>query len=455
MAVIEMILLIGLLIFVHELGHFFVARMFGIKVERFCFGLPFGPVLFEKKIGDVTYGVHLLFFLGGYVSFPDDDKDNGLPKDSPLLFKNRPAYQQACVLIAGVTANLITAYLIVFFCAMHWGFLPSGKYNVFVDEFINAPKETLNSGLQIGDRYISINGKNVQYPHELMIVSEMSKKYDGKITPEHQKKVLNEFIEANKNLTEETILKQGQIVRLPQTIEEDKVVLTEREIFGLKSDKKYITLNEKQQKIRNSLGNKTEYEIKEEIPVTDFATAIADTYSPINIIVERNGEQIKINTLYSGMLGKIGVLPRAEEVKTQTKSVKDALIATQDFMWTNTKLMGWSLKLLVTGQVPMEKMTSVVAITKIGSKVIEKSGMMKGLLLTAIISLNLAMLNILPIPALDGGHLMFLIIEKIKGSPVDEKIIEKISNFFFFLLIALILLFVGNDLISIFIRKIY
>ena len=89
------------------------------------------------------------------------------------------------------------------------------------------------------------------------------------------------------------------------------------------------------------------------------------------------------------------------------------------------------------------------------SEVIEKSGMMKGLLLTAIISLNLAMLNILPIPALDGGHLMFLIIEKIKGSPVDEKVVEKISNFFFYLLIALILLFVGNDLWSIFVRKIY
>ena len=455
MAVIEMILLIGLLIFVHELGHFLVARMFGIKVERFCFGLPFGPVLFEKKIGEVTYGVHLLFFLGGYVSFPDDDKDNGLPKDSPLLFKNRPAYQQACVLVAGVTANLITAYIIVLFCAMNWGFLPSGSYNVYVDKFINAPKETLNSGLQTGDRYISINGKNVQYPHELMIVSELSKKYDGKITPEHQRKAMNEFLIINKNLKSDDVLKAGQIVNLPKTLEEDKIVLTEREIFGLKSDKKYIELNEKQQKIRNFLGKKRKYKIEEEIPVNDFVTAIADTYSPIDIVVERNGKQIKINTLYSGMLGKIGVLPRAEENKIKISNFEDALIATQNFMWENTKLMGWSLKLLITGQVPMEKMTSVVAITKIGSEVIEKSGMMKGLLLTAIISLNLAMLNILPIPALDGGHLMFLIIEKIKGSPVDEKVIEYVSNFFFFLLIALILLFVGNDLISIFVRKIY
>ncbi|MBQ7449852.1 RIP metalloprotease RseP [bacterium] len=455
MAIIKMILLIGFLIFVHELGHFLVARMFGIKVDRFCFGLPFGPILFEKKIGEVTYGVHLLFFLGGYVSFPDDDKDNGLPKDSPLLFKNRPAYQQACVLVAGVTANLITAYAIVLFCCMHWGFLPSGNYNVYVDDFYNAPAATLNSGLKIGDKYVSINGKNLKYPHELTLVSLMSKKFDNKITFEQQQRVMKEFLALNKDLNEESVIEKGQTVNIPKTVEEDKIVLTDSDIFGLKQNKKYITLDKAKQRIRNYAFNKSTYTLGEEIPVKDFVTAIADTYSPIDIVVERNGEEVNINTLYSGLTGCLYIVSRTEENKIQINGFKDAIIATQDYMWENTKLMGWSLKLLIMGQVPMEKMTSVIAITKIGSEIIEKSGMMKGLLLTAIISLNLAMLNILPIPALDGGHLMFLIIEKIKGSPVDEKVVEKISNFFFYLLIALILLFVVNDLLSIFVRKIY
>ena len=453
MAVIKMILLIGLLIFVHELGHFLVAKMFGIKVERFCFGLPFGPVLFEKKIGDVTYGVHLLFFLGGYVSFPDDDKDNGLPKDSPLLFKNRSAYQQACVLVAGVTANLITAYAIVLFCCMHWGFLPSGSYELTITDFHKeAPVTTLNSGIKQGDKLVSINGRNVQYPHELMVTANMSL---NKITLGQQEKVLNEFLSLNKGLTADSILTEGQIVKLPKAEQEEKIVLTEKDIFGLKTNKKYIKLSEEQQKIRDLTKNKTEYKIENEIPLTDFVTSIADTGSPIDIVVERDGKNVAIDTLYPDKEGKIGVILSTKENKVQINNFKDALVETQNFMWKNTKLMGWSLKLLVTGQVPMEKMTSVVAITKIGSEVIEKSGMMKGLLLTAIISLNLAMLNILPIPALDGGHLMFLIIEKIKGSPVDEKIIEKISNIFFYILIALILLFIGNDLWSIFIRKIY
>ena len=82
MSIIIMILLISLLILVHEAGHFLAARAFGIKVEKFGFGLPFGPTLFKTKCGETEILVHA-FLLGGYVSFPDDDKDCDLPPDSP------------------------------------------------------------------------------------------------------------------------------------------------------------------------------------------------------------------------------------------------------------------------------------------------------------------------------------------------------------------------------------
>jgi regulator of sigma E protease len=92
------------------------------------------------------------------------------------------------------------------------------------------------------------------------------------------------------------------------------------------------------------------------------------------------------------------------------------------------------------------------AITKIGGDMIEKSGKASGVLLAALISMNLAILNILPIPALDGGHLMFLIIEKIMGKPLNEKVIEVISTVFFSLLIILMIFVVFND-ITLLIRK--
>ena len=91
-------------------------------------------------------------------------------------------------------------------------------------------------------------------------------------------------------------------------------------------------------------------------------------------------------------------------------------------------------------------MNGIIAITKIGTEIIAYKGIFQGLLLTAMISLNLALINILPIPALDGGHLLFLIIEKVTGRPVSKKFVEGLSNFFFYLLIALMVVILYNDI---------
>ena len=96
MSVIIMILLLSVLILVHEAGHFLAAKAFKMKVSKFGFGLPIGPTLWEKQVGDVKVLVHA-FLLGGYVAFPDDDKDLDLPKDSPDRFLNRPIYQRLIV----------------------------------------------------------------------------------------------------------------------------------------------------------------------------------------------------------------------------------------------------------------------------------------------------------------------------------------------------------------------
>ena len=85
MSIIIMLILLSILILVHEAGHYLAARMFGIKVDKFGFGLPIGPTLWEKQCGDTKILVHA-FLLGGYVAFPDDDKENPLPEDSPDRF---------------------------------------------------------------------------------------------------------------------------------------------------------------------------------------------------------------------------------------------------------------------------------------------------------------------------------------------------------------------------------
>lgn len=449
MSLIKMLLLISLLIIVHELGHFLVAKAFKMKVSRFGIGLPIGPAIYEKKIGGIIYCIHWFLF-GGYVSFPDDDKDNGLPKDSPDLFKNKPIYQRTCVISAGVIANVIMAYVIIMFCCLHWHQLPNGQFDVYVGEILkSAPASTVQSGLKTGDRIVSVNGRKIVYPMETSIVSQRSQRFDGKITEQQYQKVLKSVLSLNPDLSETSIIKNGDKVNLPQLIQEDEVVLSEADALGLKDKTDYMYLDKDHILIRNEAMNKTSYYPKKDIQLKDIVLSIADTYSPINLVVERDGKMVNLKPLYTNTAGYVGYVPNPVEKVTKINSFSDAINASNNYMWRNTVFSVWSLKLLVTGQVPVKEMKGIVAITKIGSDVIEKRGMMKGLILTALISLSLAIFNILPIPALDGGHLFFLAVEKIKGSPLDEKIIENISTAFFALLIAFMIFIVGMDILFI------
>lgn len=110
MNVLASLLVLGLLIFFHEAGHFLAARSQGIRVNGFSIG--FGPAILSKQIGGVKYCLRALP-LGGFVSFPDDDKESSIPKDDPNLLRNRPIIQRAFVISAGVIANLLLAWLVL------------------------------------------------------------------------------------------------------------------------------------------------------------------------------------------------------------------------------------------------------------------------------------------------------------------------------------------------------
>ena len=109
--------------------------------------------------------------------------------------------------------------------------------------------------------------------------------------------------------------------------------------------------------------------------------------------------------------------------------------------------MVYGLGQIFTGKVPLKDLHGIVAITKVGGDIIQNSGLFYGLLLTAIISMDLAIVNFLPIPALDGGHILFLIIEKIRGRRLKDETVEKIGTVFFSLLIILMVLIIFNDII--------
>ena len=453
MSIIIMILLLSLLILVHEAGHFFSARAFGIKVDKFGFGLPVGPTLFKKKVGDVEILVHA-FLLGGYVSFPDDEKDCDLPADSPERFANKPAWQKAIVVSAGVIANVICAVALVIIVASFTGKLPSGNYEIYADG-ISAPKEASiwQSGLQKGDRILKANGCDIHNVYSLITIVKNSAKNNGLITDITVEKNYNRLKELNPGLSKDEVIPEGIAVRLPEKLEEDIITMDKFAAKGAKYFKPSGTkIDSRLKELEKLVENKKAYISNGKFTLYDLAQAISNEQHPINFVIERNNNIIELNPIYPDENGIIGIALSTKQTVIETKNPISIIKESTVYLFDNTYTMMYSLGQLFTGNIPLKDMHGVVAITKIGGDMIDKNGKSSGLLLAALISMNLAILNILPIPALDGGHLMFLLIEKITGKPLDEKVVEVISTVFFAMLIILMVFVVFND-ITLIVRK--
>ena len=461
MNIILMLLLISMLIIVHELGHFIAAKLMGVRVSKFAIGLPFGPTLYKRKFGETTFLIHS-FLLGGYVSFPDDNcpenneelnenDEEALPEDSPLRFKNKNGWQQAFILVAGVTCNVIFAFALVLFCAFYYQKIPTNTYEVFVAG-TNKPENTSNiltKGIQKGDRLYKINGIQIENPQEFFFVLQNAKPYDGKVSEEKKNEVLKNILSINKKYDENSIVTKGSVIYLPKKTYEEKLITDKETAIGLKKLKNNeIKLTPKEISLRDKMASQ-KIIITEDTSIQEIACAYADYYKPFDITVLRDGKTIEFKNVIPDKSGLLGLKISYTQNYTETKSIKTALKATNTYIVENTKLMVVGLWQLVTGNVPLSQMHGIVAITKIGGDIIQHKGLMEGLLLTAIISIDLALINILPIPALDGGHLMFLTIEKITGRKIDEKAYEILNSIFFYALMVLMVFIVGNDIFAI------
>lgn len=446
-----MLILISLLVLVHELGHYLAARAFGIQVSHFGIGLPIGPTLFETKIGETKLTIHA-FLLGGYVSFPDDEDDEELlktlPLDSPKRFRNKKPWQKAIVVSAGVFANVVFAILLVIFCALYYHKLPSGKYDVFIDGFApNASSGVVNSGIKQNDKIVKVNDFSVASSYQFIYVVQKSRYLDGFVSDETYKTKLEELKKLNPNI-KDTVSK-GEKVKLPKMTPEARPYVNDKILMGLE---KYVSgeveLTKTQKELSYKLEGKSEFVSDNKYSLNDIAYALSDSFKPIKIEVVRDGKTYVFDNLKTTKDGVLGVKLKVVEIFVPVKTFGGAIITSCNYLYDSTKLMLLGLWQLVSGKIPLSDMHGIVAITKVGGDIIENSGMFKGLLLSAIISINLAIINLLPIPALDGGHLMFLALEKIVGRELDEKIVEGVSKVFFMLLILLMVYVVFNDIFA-------
>jgi membrane-associated protease RseP (regulator of RpoE activity) len=377
LSVFIMLGLISVLVIVHEMGHYYVARWCGVRVERFGFGLPFGPTLFRKKVGDTEFCLHAALF-GGYVSFPDDNPESPVPKDSPERFENRPLWQRAAIALAGVTVNALVGWLLMLAVVMSWG-LPS--MDVVMVQPLTAQSPAAKAGIVGPELLLAINGTPVQ--------GEMG---------EERLRFVTQTIGAHRNEPIQVTLKAL-------------------------SPQEFSPKNPKATKATQALPP-----------------------NPVPRPAQWQPGVIRTVTVTPNNEGKIGVRLGSLPKRIRPDNFSQAAGLSTRFLGNFIRMNFEALGKIFTGQMDARQLSGPIGIVTVGAKIIEQDGIEQGLILTAIISVILAVMNLLPIPALDGGHLLFIVLEALRGKPLQKSMQEKVVQAGFIGLLAFMAFVLWNDI---------
>ncbi|PWG79263.1 RIP metalloprotease RseP [Pararcticibacter amylolyticus] len=426
----QLLLGLSILIILHELGHFLAARAFGIKVEKFyLFFDAWGFKLFSFKYKDCEYGIGWLP-LGGYVKISgmidesmDTEQMAGPPQ--PWEFRSKPAWQRLIVMLAGIIVNIVLGVLIFWMITFKVGetYIPNDK----LVHGIVPGKIGKSIGLEAGDRIVAVNGADIKRFDE--ITSSKVLLGGAELTVERQGKTQSVHVPGD-------ILEQvadygvGEFIQPRETLNSINEVLpkSNASAAGLEGGDSILTVNSK--------------------PVQFFdqfqSTLLANKGKKINVNVWRKGQVLTLTPVVNES-GLIGV---SLNRNIPTESVKHGLFASLPIgaskAWglftDNAKGIGK----VVTGQVKANKaFTGPVGIANMFGGTVD---WLKFWTLVGLLSMALALMNLLPIPALDGGHALFLLIEMIKGKPLSDKFMERAQIVGFCIIVALMVFVLGNDI---------
>lgn len=426
----QLILSLSILVVLHELGHFIPAKIFKMKVEKFFLFFDVKFALFKKKIGETVYGIGWLP-LGGYVKIAgmiDEsmDKEQMAQPPQPWEFRSKPAWQRLIVMIGGVTVNLLLGFLIYVMILFVWG-EKQVKEEGIKDGF-TVSSVMKSYGFENGDIVTEINGKpleNLLDINRYVMLRDVShlkvKSSNGQI------KQLSLPDSIGKQL-----FQKGEMLAFTPRVKPvmDSILSGfPAEKAGFKKGDKILAVNDVPIKYYDDITAAMELFPKE---------------SPLMFEIERNGktELIEVATNKGG---KIGFMPQQfTEIQTVDKQYDFASAFTAGISYGYWTLRDYvaQFKYVFTKKGASE----LGGFGAIGKMFPPKWDWKAFWHTTAFISIILAFMNILPIPALDGGHVVFLLYEMATGRKPSEKVMEYAQIVGFFILIGLVLYANGNDI---------
>jgi len=441
------LVVLGVLVAFHELGHFLAARWVGVKVLKFSLG--FGPKLFGRKMGETEYLLSAIP-LGGYVKlFGEDETEATTQEDRARSFAHQGLWGKVLIVAAGPGFNFILAYFIFA------GWLATGA-PLFVPTFQDltpdieamvpgSPADT--AGIQIGDRISRVNGRTIATKSELF--DAVAKSNGQALTLE---------------------IKRGEQVKTltvtPTTVPGPQASAQEPGYYlGVEETPPLVT-----SVMQSSPAAKAGLQAGDHVVKIEGQTI--HTWSQMTGIVKENpNRQLQVEVLREGHRVPLTVTPSAEKAMVNGQSVEvgkigisgpgrsimrssTPLLSLYDGLgatWSWTELTAIGLYKMVVGDISSKNIGGPLTIANISGEAAAQ-GASSVVFLIAILSINLGVLNLLPIPILDGGHLLFFLIEGILRKPLGERQREIAQQAGLVLLVGVMIFAFWNDLERIFYR---
>ena len=435
-SLISFILIISFLIFIHELGHLLAAKWANVKVEDFSIG--FGPKIFSFDIGETKYSLSLLP-LGGYVKMQGEDiseiKDSSETEvvDPKRSYKNIPNFKKQIILFAGPFMNLVLPFLFLPLVYINGLEIPSFLEKTPIVSYVK--KDLGSQYFNKGDKILKINNTNIYNWEDIGKAKSQNTTYKQEVLIERNNSIQNIiFVNGNKDnvyILDYVFPSQPPIIGsiLPKSLADEANLKTLDQISVI-----------------NNIQIESWYQISEALKTPGI--------SEFEIIIERDGKFISKKIKFDGENRVLGITPKIESIFfnftlyesiqkgfndsiRMIKLIFNGIVSLLSSLFSSDSSMS-DLKSSLAGPISIAKYSGLAA----------EKGFNSVIQFIVIISINLGIINLLPIPLLDGGHILFTSVEMITRKKINHKVQNFINKIGFAILISLMLFAIYNDIIN-------
>ncbi len=440
--VISFLIAIGILVAIHEFGHFWVAKKLGVKVLRFSIGM--GKPFWKKRFGkDDTEFVLSVFPIGGYVSMLNEQEGEVDESEKHRAFNRQPIWKRSLIVLAGPAFNFLFAIVAYWLIAV-WG--------------VTAPKSMINqlepgsiaaqAGLERGMEIVSVEGWETTTWNAVFqeMLPRLVEKSDVNIKAKDSSGIVREYVLNLSGLNVDRDIRQpfdamGIYFFDAPAIVDEVIKGKSADNAGIQAGDRIVSLGDKQINHWNQIGRYIENKANKNIPV----------------VIERDGALINTDltpneVTYKGRtFGQVGIVSRpdkssrkfeyADNQRGPIESIAYSLHRTWSISYVTLRVLG----LMVSGEMSLTNISGPVNIAVVAGQS-ASIGIDRYILFLALVSISLGILNLLPIPILDGGHFFYYMVEAIKGSPVSEAVEAIGQRVGIMLLIMLMVLAFYNDI---------